>query len=105
MPVTGGCGWLGNVTATARIPVRRRILTLIVDEGSGDCNINYTTFAGMAEGPYGGMPAAIPGTVQAENYDVGGQGIAYSVNSVNGTANTYRSDGVDLETTSDTRRL
>jgi hypothetical protein len=54
------------------------------------------------EGPYGGTPAAVPGTVQAENYDTGGQGVAYNVSSVNGTANGYRSDGVDLETTSDT---
>jgi len=34
-----------------------------------------------------------------ENYDVGGPGIAYNVNSSNGTGNSYRSDGVDLETT------
>ncbi|TDW69764.1 carbohydrate-binding protein [Kribbella pratensis] len=57
---------------------------------------------GTPEGPYGGMPAAIPGTVQAENYNTGGQGIAYNVDSTNGTANTYRTDGIDLESTSDT---
>ncbi|TJZ92376.1 discoidin domain-containing protein, partial [Actinacidiphila oryziradicis] len=54
------------------------------------------------EGPYGGTAAAVPGTVQAENYDTGGQGVAYSVSSVNGTGNAYRADGVDLEATSDT---
>jgi hypothetical protein len=57
---------------------------------------------GTPEGPYGGTPAAVPGTVQAENYDTGGQGVGYSVTSVNGNANSYRSDGVDLESTSDT---
>jgi hypothetical protein len=55
-----------------------------------------------AEGPYGGTPAGIPGTVQAANYDTGGQGVAYNVTSVNGTGNSYRSDGVDLESCSDT---
>jgi Carbohydrate binding module (family 6)/Ricin-type beta-trefoil lectin domain-like len=55
-----------------------------------------------AEGPYGGTPAAVPGTVFAANYDTGGQGVAYNVTSTNGSANSYRSDGVDLETTSDT---
>jgi hypothetical protein len=54
------------------------------------------------EGPYGGTAAAIPGTVQAANYDTGGQGVAYNVASVNGTANSYRSDGVDLEACTDT---
>ncbi|HEY2057476.1 MAG TPA: carbohydrate-binding protein [Amycolatopsis sp.] len=52
--------------------------------------------------PYGGTPPAVPGTVQAENYDTGGQGVAYNVSSVNGNANGYRPDGVDLESTSDT---
>jgi hypothetical protein len=51
------------------------------------------------EGPYPGpSPAAIPGTVMAENYDTGGQGLGYSVSSTNGSDNAYRSDGVDLET-------
>ena len=54
------------------------------------------------EGPYGGTAAAVPGAVFAENYDTGGQGVAYNVTSVNGTANGYRSDGVDLEATTDT---
>ncbi|MFG2819144.1 carbohydrate-binding protein [Kitasatospora sp. NPDC048365] len=54
------------------------------------------------QGPFGGTPAAVPGTVQAENYDTGGQGVAYNVGSVNGNGPGYRPDGVDLETTSDT---
>jgi hypothetical protein len=40
--------------------------------------------------------------VQAANYDTGGQGVAYNVTSVNGTGNSYRSGGVDLESCSDT---
>jgi hypothetical protein len=62
----------------------------------------HTVASAAAEGPYGGTPAAVPGTVQAENYDTGGQGAAYNVTSVNGSANSYRSDGVDLEATTDT---
>jgi hypothetical protein len=57
---------------------------------------------GTGEGPYGGTAAAIPGTVQAVNYDTGGQGVGYDVNSVNGTSNGYRSDGVDIEPCTDT---
>jgi hypothetical protein len=57
---------------------------------------------GAVTGPYGGVPAALPGTVQAENYDTGGQGLGYNVASINGTGNSYRADGVDLETTTDT---
>ncbi len=56
--------------------------------------------ATTGEAPYGGVAAAIPGTVMAENYDTGGQGIGYNVTSTNGSANSYRSDGVDLEAAS-----
>ena len=65
-------------------------------------NPSSFTGGGGPEGPYGGTAAAVPGTVQAENYDTGGQGTAYNVTSVNGSDNAYRSDGVDLETTTDT---
>ncbi|WNI16124.1 discoidin domain-containing protein [Actinacidiphila sp. ITFR-21] len=54
------------------------------------------------EAPFGGTAAPLPGTVQAENYDTGGQGLAYNVTSVNGSGNNYRADGVNLESTSDT---
>jgi lysophospholipase L1-like esterase len=65
--------------------------------------VNLSFFGPVApEAPFGGTPAAVPGTVQAENYDTGGQGVAFNVNTVNGTANGYRSDGVDLQNTTDT---
>jgi len=70
------------------------------DNNSSVASATYTISVG--EGPFGGTPAAIPGTVQAENYDTGGQGVAYNVTSINGTDNGYRSDGVDLEVCSDT---
>jgi hypothetical protein len=65
--------------------------------GSGQLCV-YGLITPVAEGPYGGTLAAVPGTVLAENYDVGGQSVGYDVTSVNGSDNAYRSDGVDLET-------
>ena len=43
-----------------------------------------------------------PAPCRRRTDDTGGSGVAYHVNSVNGSANSYRSDGVDLETTTDT---
>ena len=54
------------------------------------------------EGPYGGTAAGLPGTVLAANYDTGGPGAGYNVTSINGSANSYRPDGVDLEACTDT---
>ncbi len=102
VPNTGGWQAYTTVTATVTLPAGQQTLTL--DEDNGGFNIRYLTFASpsSSEGPYGGTPAPVPGTVQAANYDTGGQGVAYNVTSVNGTGNSYRSDGVDLEACTDT---
>jgi len=101
VPTTGGWQNWTTVTATVTLPAGTQILTL--NEDNGGWNINYMTLdLSAAEGPFGGTAAAIPGTVQAENHDTGGQGLAYNVSGINGTGNNYRSDGVDLETTTDT---
>jgi len=47
--------------------------------------------------PYKGTPWLVPGTVEASDYDTGGQGVGYSVGEINGKSNWYRQDGVDLE--------
>jgi hypothetical protein len=60
--------------------------------------VSPTASSGSGEEPYGGVAAAIPGTVMAENYDTGGQGLGYNVTATNGSDNGYRSDGIDLET-------
>jgi hypothetical protein len=103
-PTTGGYQDWTTVTASVTLPAG--VQTLAIDQDHPGWNIHDMTFAaagsGGGEGPYGGTAAAVPGTVQAANYDTGGSGVAYKVNSVNGSANSYRSDGVDLEVCSDT---
>ena len=97
----------GSATITGNtVSGLRSGMTAFVNDSSGfTATTSGNSWQGggtTPEGPYGGTAAAIPGTVQAENYDTGGQGVAYNVASVNGTGNAYRSDGVDLEATSDT---
>src|ERR1700722_577683 len=108
-PATGGYQTWTTVTATVTLPAGTQTLT--VDQDNGGWNMNFLAFGlnsgggsppPAGEAPYGGTAAAVPGTVQAENYDTGGQGTAYNVTSTNGSANSYRSDGVDLEATTDT---
>ena len=108
VPNTGGYQTWATVTASVTLTAGTQTLT--VDQDSNGWNLHYITFASTGgggtppptgEAPYGGTAAAVPGTVQAENYDTGGQGVAYNVNAVNGSANSYRSDGVDLEATTD----
>jgi Malectin domain/Carbohydrate binding module (family 6)/Transmembrane protein 131-like N-terminal len=51
------------------------------------------------ESPYGGTAATIPGIIQAENYDNGGEGIAYHDTDAANLGGAYRNDGVDIEST------
>ena len=99
LPATGAWQNWTNVTATFTLPAGQQTLTF--DQDNPGWNINYFSVSAN-QGPFGGTPWPVPGTVQAENYDLGGQGVGYNVSSVNGSDNSYRSDGVDLEVTTDT---
>ncbi|MBN2535427.1 MAG: cellulase family glycosylhydrolase [Spirochaetales bacterium] len=48
--------------------------------------------------PYHGSPAGIPGVIEAEDYDLGGEGSAYHDADSGNTTGAYRSDDVDIET-------
>ncbi|HEY3868321.1 MAG TPA: TIM-barrel domain-containing protein [Actinocrinis sp.] len=100
--VTAPTSVLVNGQTTAAWSYNSATDTLTVTPPAASVSQPLTITEGTAEAPYGGTPAAIPGTVQAANYDTGGQGVAYNVTSINGTGNSYRSDGVDLETCTDT---
>jgi hypothetical protein len=111
VPNTGGYETWTTVDASITLPAGQQTLT--VDQDSNGWNFHNMTFTLSSGGggsggsggdqPFGGTPAAVPGTVQVANYDTGGQGVAYNVTSANGSANSYRSDGVDLEDTADTQ--
>src|SRR4029453_5700294 len=56
---------------------------------------------GPTSTPFGGTAAAIPGTVEAENFNDGGAGIGYLDNTPGNQGGAYRSTDVDIQTTSD----
>lgn len=61
----------------------------------------YDAAPTTGQAPFGGVVAIVPGTVQAENFDLGGQGIAYfDTTTANlGNSGTIRtSDAVDIVT-------
>lgn len=51
--------------------------------------------------PYHGTPAPVPGVIQAEDYDLGGEGVAYHDTTAGNSGGAYRSEDVDIESTSD----
>jgi len=110
VPNTGGYETWTTVAASVTLPTGQQTLTIDQDSnGYNFHNLTFTLTSGGSGGgptgdqPFGGTPAPVPGTVQAANYDTGGQGVAYNATAANGTANSYRSDGIDLEATADTQ--
>lgn len=51
--------------------------------------------------PFGGTPTSIPGKIEAENYDEGGNGVAYFDTDNTNIFGKYRNDGVDIEDCTD----
>jgi hypothetical protein len=52
--------------------------------------------------PYGGTAVALPGTLQFEAYDGGGEGIAYKDTTAGNSGGVHRSNNVDIQATTDT---
>ena len=64
--------------------------------------INVKVGSNAATSPYGGTAAQIPGTIEAENFDIGGQGNAYYDSDAQNSGGLYRTfEGVDIEACSD----
>ncbi|HJP80713.1 MAG TPA: glycoside hydrolase family 3 C-terminal domain-containing protein [Pseudonocardiaceae bacterium] len=108
IPNTGGYETWTTVATSITLPAGQQTLT--VDQDSNGWNFHFLAFTlGSGGGtpggdkPFGGTPAPVPGSVQAANYDTGGQGVAYDTAAGNGSANGYRADGIDLENTADTQ--
>jgi hypothetical protein len=75
------------------------------DGGSSESSVpvEITVGAGCPQAPYRMTPASVPGTIEAEDYDLGGQDVAYNDANANNNGGAYRpAEGVDLESTTDT---
>jgi len=66
--------------------------------GSNTVTINETS--GLA--PFSGTPLAVPGFIEAENFDHGGEGVAYHDNTAANEGGAYRTTGVDVQVVADT---
>jgi hypothetical protein len=99
VPVTGGWNnyqWVGK--RSAYLAAGRHFLTVSANQQYFGLDAIRVTTAGGAGGPepYTGTPSQVPGTIEAENYDRGGQGISYYDTSAGNTGGQYRNDDMDI---------
>ena len=106
LPDTGGWDTWQTVTKTGvTLPAGVHVVKLAIDaNGSGGtaADINWLAFATTTlSTPFTGSPIALPGRIEAENYDLGGQGVAYYDTTPGNSGGVYRSDDVDLQIAND----
>jgi hypothetical protein len=107
LPSTGGFDNWTNVTINnVSLAAGSQTLRLVID--AAGFNLNHVAFTRAASNgtPYGGTALAIASsgttTMQAENYNLGGEGVAYHDFDGGNNGGAYRpSEGVDLEGTAD----
>jgi len=111
VPNTGGWQiWQTTPPTNIAFTAGQHVIRLAMDtSGSADGvgNYNWLQFGSSSppppgNTPFGGTPCPIPGTFEAENFDDGGQGVAYYDTSSGNVYGAYRSTDVDIETTGDT---
>ena len=108
VPATGGWqNWATVTKSGVSLSAGSQVWRLVFDSASNGIVGNFNSIrvtgsaASGASTPYTGTAVGLPGTVQSENYDNGGEGVAYHDLSVENEGGQYRSSGVDVEPTTD----
>jgi len=107
VPNTGGWQTWTTVTVpqvSLTVGVRRLRMAFDTNGSTGGvANVNRLEFApSSASTPFGGVAATLPGTIEAENFDDGGQSVAYFDTTPGNRGGAYRQTDVDIEVTTDT---
>ena len=80
----------GNNTA------RLRISEATAGPNIDKLDVYHTAASGDGQESFGGTPWPVPGTIEAENYDTGGESVAYHDTSPGNAGSQYRDDNVDI---------
>jgi hypothetical protein len=98
-PTTGSTRYTPPLTLTASATVK----AFAVVAGYYDSAVASASFtiSPSNQQPYGGKLWLLPGTLEAENYDLGGEASAYHDTTVANSGGKYRTDRVDIWYASD----
>ena len=99
--VTGNAATTNDLTGLSGIARYVKIYGTARATAYGYSLYEVEVYGTAIESPYSGTAINIPGKIEAENYDLGGQGLAYNDTETANQAGAYRADGVDIETTTD----
>ena len=104
VPDTGGFqSWRTIQSRTFPLQAGPQVLRLVLDStGGGMGNFNWLEVApAPVSTPFQGAAGAIPGRIEAENFDEGGMNVAYYDETTANQGGAYRTEAVDIEASSD----
>ena len=102
LPNSGGYQiWASATTEAISLPAGSHTLKLLID--STNVNLNFIEATATTAPPPPPAPTVpnLPGTIEAEAYNDGGEGVGYHDLTPGNTGNLFRSDDVDIEVCSD----
>jgi carbohydrate binding protein with CBM6 domain len=97
-----------GIPLTSGVRVLRVVFDTAATGGAG--NFNWFRFSTSSTPPppppppslaFGGTPVALPGVVQAVNFDTGGEGVSYHDSSAGNAGGQYRNTDVDIAASTD----
>jgi len=96
-----GVGGVEDILVSGRGRYVRVYATTQALPGNGYALEEFEVYS-QPQQPFGNAVPSLPGRIEAENYDTGGEGVAYYNTTVGNTGGVYRSDDVGIEATTDT---
>lgn len=88
-------------TVSAVTPSDVAAYRVVVTNSSGTVTSNAAQLQLLVIEPYTGTAFPIPGRIEAEQYDIGGQGYTFNDNTPGNEGTAFRQDAVDIEATGD----
>ena len=103
VPDTGGWQSWQSVGTTVSLNAGTQLARLVMDTAGqwgavgNITSMQFASASSQGSTPFGGTPVSLPGTVEAENFDNGGEGLAYHDATPGNSGGAYRQTDVDLE--------
>jgi probable HAF family extracellular repeat protein len=99
IPDTGDWQAWHTVTTFVELAAGVQPMRLVLDENSewgGVGNFNWIRLSLITREPFGGEPRLLPGVVEAEDFDEGGEDVAYHDDTPGNIGGHYRDSDVDI---------
>jgi beta-glucosidase len=98
---TQGAGGIEDILLSGKTRYVRMQATAPAVAGAGYSLAEFEVYS-QPQRPFNGTVHALPGRIEAEDYDVGGGGVAYFNTTSGNSGGVYRSDDIGIEATTDT---